>query len=122
MNNYSSLYWLTRLDNFNTLLIITAILSAIVIFIYCLCYAMAYDGKSKQAIGTYKKHKNRAFWIGTIACILVAFIPTKNEIVFIIAGGKTMSYIQSDTSLNKIPYQTTKIISDYLAKQIKEVK
>ena len=38
------------------------------------------------------------------------------------AGGKTMDFIESDTSINKIPAQTTKLITNYLEQQIKEVK
>ena len=46
------------------------------------------------------------------------FIPSKNDVIFIIAGGKTIDFIKSDTSINKIPAQTTKLITDYLQEQI----
>jgi len=49
-------------------------------------------------------------------------MPSKNDMILIYAGGKTMDYVQKDTSLQKIPYQTTAIISDYLDKTIKEMK
>lgn len=49
------------------------------------------------------------------------FLPTQKEAIMIIAGGKTMDFIQKDTSVRKIPHQTTEFISEYLDKQIKEL-
>ena len=67
-------------------------------------------------------------WIGRLpyiaffAGLFAAIIPDRQDAIMIIAGGKAMNYVQSDSSLNKLPYQTTAIISEYLDKQIEELK
>ena len=44
--------------------------------------------------------------------------------MLIIAGGKTLDYVQSDTSLQKIPYKATEIIlkkmDEYVDETIKD--
>ena len=61
--------------------------------------------------------------ISLILCIIITnLIPSKKEAIVILAGGKTMDFVQSDSSLSKIPHQATTIISSYLDKTIKEIK
>ena len=57
-----------------------------------------------------------------IAACIRLFLPTKNEMIMIYAGGKAMDFVQQDSSINKIPAQSTKIISDYLDKTIEDLK
>lgn len=128
MTNYSKLYWFTRLDSVHDFLMVIIVISSISIFIYCLFYlfnAMD-DGIDGDDINTYVKKFGRtktiALIFGIIALSLISFIPTKNEMIFIYAGGKTMNFVEKDTSLNKIPAQTTKLITDYLEKQLKDDK
>lgn len=45
-----------------------------------------------------------------ISLIIAVLTPTTKEAVFIYAGGKTLDYVQQDTSLRKIPYKATEII------------
>lgn len=45
-----------------------------------------------------------------ISLIIAVLTPTTKEAVFIYAGGKTLDYVQKDTSLQKIPYKATEII------------
>lgn len=54
--------------------------------------------------------------------MLEVFVPTKNEAIVIIAGGKTLDFIKQDSSLNKIPSQTTAIISQFLQNEIDTLK
>ncbi len=124
MNNYSKIYWLTRLDYINSLFIILLISSILALFVYYLVKVMdCLDEKDRQEYkANYGKIKTGAFYTCIISILIVVFIPTKNDMIMIYAGGKTMNYVQSDTSLKKIPYQTTQIISEYLDKSIKEIK
>lgn len=124
MNNYSKIYWLTRLDYINSLFIILLISSILALFVYYLVKVMdCLDEKDRQEYkANYGKIKTGAFYTYIISILIVVFIPTKNDMIMIYAGGKTMNYVQSDTSLKKIPYQTTQIISEYLDKSIKEIK
>jgi hypothetical protein len=60
------------------------------------------------------------FFVLGVVC--ASLTPTRNEAILIMAGGKTLDFAQSDTSLSKIPYEATEIISGYLEKSIKELK
>ena len=56
-----------------------------------------------------------------ISIVLATFLPSKDDMILIYAGGKAMDFVQADSSINKIPAQTTKFIKDYLDKQVKEL-
>ena len=124
MDNYSKIYWLTRLDNIQAFFIIAFTISMIVLLVYHLAMLIeCYDEDDrKEYKQNWSKYKNIAFWTTLIIGILLVFTPTKNDMILIYAGGKTMDYVQSDSSLSKIPYQTTTIISEYLDKSINELK
>ena len=129
MSNYSKIYWLTRLDNIQVLFFVLIVISAIAVIAYLVSYSAIYEygkGETEAAQSRFSK-KNK--WIVKYSLIsfilsflIVTFLPSKNDMIVIYAGGKTMNYIQSDTSLAKIPYQTTTIISNYLDKQINVLK
>lgn len=62
-------------------------------------------------------------WVGFLISFPIALlIPTKGEIIFISAGGKTIDFIKSDSSINKIPSQSTKLITDFMQDQIEKMK
>lgn len=128
MSNEAKIYWLTRLDGINGLFIWLSILIGffIVLIIFSSQASKDFDEfktgeELKQRIETRKKFTSKIGFL-TFLCIfsiLVSiFLPTKNEAILITAGGKTMDFIQNDTSINKIPSQTTAIISNFLEKQL----
>lgn len=122
MSNYSKMYWLTRLDGINTLL---GLAGTVCLFIAIFIYITTIEDGFENEPARLKKWQQRVKGLivsGLFLIILFTFIPTKNEAIIIIAGGKTLDYVQKDTSLNKIPYQTTTVISNYLYKIIKEMK
>lgn len=128
MSNYTELYWLTRLDYINGLTLAMAIIGLAYTPICLFSCALHSDFDSYYEDDSRKK--NREKWtskiklfltIGVIALLIRVLSPSKNEVIFIVAGGKTIDFIQKDTSLNKIPSQTTAIISSFLDKQIKEL-
>lgn len=133
MSNTASLYWLTRLDHIQSFLIAITIISSIAfvsIIIGCAMHADMDDyswNKDKEQ----DREKSRAKWkgflkpLGFIAglfSLVLVFLPTRDEAIFIVAGGKTIDFIQQDSSINKIPSQTTKAISVFLDNQIKELE
>ena len=131
MSNYSKIYWLTRLDSLGAFLTGLAICFFIAAFSYLLiayCF-MDKDWASadrKIEIDKFRvKSSMVAKWfipLGFIVMLINSFIPSRNEALLIMAGGKTLDYVQSDTSLSKIPQQTTTIISQYLDNALKEMK
>ena len=121
MNIYEKLYWLTRLDYLQNIFIAMTIILGLWFLGHLIAKCMGsledenyYLIKSKFA----RIIVPICFWLSlTTACL----IPTQKEAIFIIAGGKTINFIQSDTSLCKIPSQTTAIVSDFLNNQIKAI-
>jgi hypothetical protein len=132
MNIYWKLYLLTRLDGIIGLcvtLTIIAFLAAVVIIILNFIHAdfdeFYYDetlAKRKNLRTVITKKLKWIIPIGFICLIFSIMIPSKNETIFIVAGGKTIDWVQNDTSICKIPSQTTAIVSEFLDKQIKELK
>lgn len=122
MSNYSQLYWLTRLDAIYVTLFIGLLLSGLALIILHVVIAVESQWEDEKIVAKWRKKLNKLLYIFIPCLLLSLFMPSKQEVIFIYAGGKTMDFIQSDTSINKIPAQTTKLITDYLDKQIKDAK
>lgn len=128
MNNYEKIYWLTRLDEFTGLLGFIAVMCAFVLIGYGIGYLIAKDSfynsqdEADKFAEKYAKRRNLAFYILIAVLTLDVIIPSKNDAMMIIAGGATMNYIQSDSSLQKLPHQATEIISGYMDKKIDELE
>lgn len=127
MNNYWSLYLLTRLDNlvslFTTLTIVSLIGVLFLVIIYSINWIVG--DYNSDGEGTSRAISKQFKWLVPLSLVfsfLLVATPSKNEAIFIVAGGKTMDFIQNDTTINKIPAQTTILISEFLEKQINEVK
>jgi len=131
MDNYTKIYWLTRLDGINGFFIGMAIISIILILVIGIGLLIAHymndcfnGDELKQRLKTMAAFKSKlnylvfTFFLGTLVSI---FLPTQKEAVMIVAGGKTIDFIQNDTSIKKIPEQTTLLISSFFDKQIKEM-
>ena len=127
MDYYFKLYWLTRLDMLCALFVLITFLSLCGFAIYNIFkYVRASDNDwDKDEI---KEFKTRHGWIAKVSLPLLiigsigtVFIPTKDEAIFIIASGKTLDFVQKDTSVSKLPGQTTAYISKYLDEKLKEL-
>lgn len=127
MTNYSKIYWLTRLDQIQNLVTIVTIIFFVVAIMYPIVrYAVMDIEMSDSALEKWdKRAKWKLRWFGFISILIMLigiFTPSKNEMILIMAGGKTMDFVEKDTSLSKIPYQTAAIISSYLENSIQEMK
>lgn len=131
MNNYEKIYWLTRLDGLNSLFVVMSILSIALILLISISslaskdFDQYYDGhRLKERINTRLKFTSKIKYL-TLTLIVgvlgVIFLPTQKEAILIFAGGKTMDFVQKDTSIRKIPEQTTLLISTFFQKQIEEM-
>lgn len=125
------MYWLTRLDSIQNFLIFLVVMSVAGLILYYVCRATA--GELEFGLDNKERKKNDFLksysWVRKvcypmlfISIVMATLLPSKDDMIFIYVGGKTMDFVQSDTSINKIPAQTTKMISDYLDKTIKELK
>lgn len=120
MSSYAKMYWLTRLDKLNTIFVLFLLAGVVLLGLVVITW-LALEEKER---GKSKLKLRRLKIIGVISFIIgitgTSFCPTKVEAIEIIAGGKVIDFVQSDTSINKIPAQSTKVITDYLNNIIKE--
>jgi len=124
MSNTVLIYWLTRLSSIQGLFAAAAIIVTAIICVGLLAYTiMMVDGYEREVKELKQKRKwfvNR-IWIVCLLWIVAILTPDTKEAMLIIAGGKTMDYVQQDTSLKKIPYKATELILKKMDEYIDEV-
>jgi len=125
MSNIALIYWLTRLSSIQGLftaaaIIITAIIS-VGLFSYTIMMIDSSESEVKELKQKRKYFVNR-IWIVCLLWLVAILTPDTKEAMLIIAGGKTMDFVQQDTSLKKIPYKTTELILKKMDEYINEVE
>lgn len=123
MTNVEKIYWLTRLDVLNN--------GASGILAFSIVYGifigiMLLMGKDLVEESTMKKLTQHLKYIyiplAIISGLVKAFVPTKEEMILIWAGGSTLDYVQENKELKEIPDKATKVIINYLDEKLNEVK
>jgi hypothetical protein len=120
MNYSKQIYWLTRLDGihrlFDTMMIIAIFGLVILIVIKAINYLDCEEGtKRPWLVGTL------IFFL-SISTLGKTFLPTTKEAIFIVAGGRTLDYVSTDTSINKIPGKLADITTTWLDQKLNEMK
>lgn len=113
----NEIYWITRLDGINTVLIIMIVVGAIFCTVVGIAYfitngqviydsARGYEASKKENEGYRKTCSNVLKWtipITIISCLLRIFTPTTKEALLIWGVGGTIDYIKSNPVAKKIP-------------------
>ena len=124
MSNIVLIYWLTRLSSiqglFTTIAIIVTTTISAGLLIYTIMMVESYEDEIKELKQKRKWFVNR-IWIVCLLWVVSILTPDTKEAMLIIAGGKTMDYVQQDTSLQKIPYKATELILKKMDEYIDEV-
>jgi hypothetical protein len=120
MNYSKQIYWLTRLDGihrlFDTIMILSILGLVIYMVIKLIDYVELNEGtKRPWLVAT-------CIFFLSISAIGKTFLPTTKEAIFIVAGGKTLDYITTDTSVNKIPDKLANITTTWLDQKLDELK
>lgn len=122
---YSTIYWITRLDGIKDALEGVAIAS-LVLSIFAGVFSVVFVAEDCGIDGGMRKTIKRAFkiivFVGFFSLIANVFVPTRNEALLIIGGGKVYEYVQQDTALQKIPGATTEYIKVLLEREIDDIK
>lgn len=123
MNTTWQIYWLTRLDNLLTLFTVLLVLIVIGnIFYFIFRGVECYDQEDRNEFNKQWKGIKVTWFIAPVLALLVTMLPSKADMITIIVGAKVIDFAKSDTSIQKIPSQSTKIISDFLQGEIDKVK
>ena len=127
MDTYWGLYWITRLEGVNTLLKAFGIISVIICIALFLTWLLSVDTdkSSREDIKLLSATRKtiKRIWVSLIPILIVlwtvfALIPTQKEAIFIVAGGKTLNWAIQDSSLSRLPSQSTQLMSTFLEQQI----
>jgi len=114
MSNIALIYWLTRLSSISSFFLVLGIISSFVIGISIIAYSVAIiDPYVEDDEVRYKQIRKKfinKIWIPILLFVFYILTPNTKEAMLIIAGGKTIDYVQSDTSLQKIPFKATEVI------------
>lgn len=114
MSNIALIYWLTRLSSISDFFLTLGVISAAIISLGLSGYSVAIlDSYRDEEKIEYRQKRKKFFnkiWVPMLLFVLFILTPNTKEAMLIIAGGKTMDYVQSDTSLQKIPYKATELI------------
>jgi hypothetical protein len=119
MDNTFFIYLATRLSGIQAISVSIAVASGIALLVLMLYRLielddnLVYEYKVEQTtkrieINSKKQKIARRFLF--ISLFFAVFTPNTKEAVMIYAGGKTLDYVQKDTSLQKIPYKATELI------------
>ena len=124
MSNIALIYWLTRLSSISDFFLTLGVISAAIVGIGFLGYSMAVlDCWDDDRIAKYKVARKKFInktWVPMLFFVLYILTPNTKEAMLIIDGGKTMGYVQKDTSLQKIPYKATELVLKKMEEYIDE--
>jgi hypothetical protein len=117
MNNTFFIYLATRLSGIQAISVSIAVASGIALLVLILYRLIELDEtyeydkeRNIKRIDINKKQRKTAKRFLFISLFFAVFTPDTKEAVMIYAGGKTLDYVQKDTSLQKIPYKATELI------------
>jgi hypothetical protein len=116
MNNTLFIYLATRLSGIQAISVCITVASGIsllALILYRLDDNLTYGYRVEQTtkrIELNNKKQKIAKRFLFISLFFAVFTPDTKEAIMIYAGGKTLDYVQKDTSLQKIPYKATELI------------
>jgi hypothetical protein len=120
----ASIYWLTRLSSIQGMFAAASVITGLIIGIGIIGYSISifdcYSDEREKELKTKRKYFINRVWIPVLLLVFTILIPNTKEAMLIIAGGKTMDYVQKDTSLQKIPYKATELILKKMDQYIDE--
>lgn len=98
----SEIYWITRLDAANGLLVAFIAISAALSMMFTILYLV---GKSEdwEAVPIFKRIVKTSIPTLIISLLLYVFIPTKEDMFLIYGVGGTIDYIKQNDKAKQLP-------------------
>lgn len=122
----NELYWLTRLDVVNTILLISLIIGCFVILIsigIILNKRSDYGFEENDDDYIFTKKVLRTSSIVTfIICLFYIFIPTQKQALIIWGVGGTIDYIKSNDTAKQIPDKCIDALDKFIGEYVNEAK
>lgn len=115
----SELYWITRLDAANTVIIICFIAS--IIGFVCSLFAAVSNGVFENKEPCIERKCFRAFSISlTIFALLNIFVPSERDALLIYGIGGTIDYIKSNDTAKQLPDKCIQALDKLIDSYIEE--
>lgn len=125
MNEYLLLYLITRLDSLALPFMIGifgSVVLCVVSGITSVSFILAgYDDDEPPKLLAQKVLIRSSLVLASLLALTV-IIPSKDEMMLIIAGGKTIEYIKQDKNLQSIPFKTSELVAQVLDKELEKLK
>lgn len=125
MNWYSIFYWFSVVDNISHFALAVAILFTLVGFMAFLFKVFTDpDGhypKGKIVIPRAKSVFRWCVCIAPLAWIMWLLLPTKKQMLMIVAGGTVGNFIQGDSSIRALPADVTKYLHLSMKREIEDL-
>lgn len=103
------LYWLTRVD-FIVAIATMLLFASIIVFIFIIVHWLI-DDEIPDKVKSIKKY---GCIIGATSFIIVAFIPTKEDLLLICGLGPTIDYIQDNEKVKELPDKCVEALSKWV--------
>lgn len=121
VNWYKVFYWMTVADNVK---MVTGILS-IALGIYIFIGFLAALGVGDSPWSDWERASRKAYLIVLIPFFISIFswmlVPSKRDMMVIVAGGSIGNFVSSDSSSRAIPAELTRYVRNYLKKEADDV-
>ena len=127
MNEYFLIYIICRLDAFAITLKVWLLLIGFII-IGAVCFWIGFSGPyaTDEASANVRKIAatvfKRAAFAFVVGMTVLPFVPSTQNALTILAGGKTLEFANKDKSLQKIPGQTTAIVASFLQNELNKLR
>lgn len=119
MNETFMLYLLTRLDDLSTLCTLIAIFGSM---IWGLAWIpLSIEGVLNKHLNKHKKTMMKLLWIPIIAAVFSVLLPSKNDVIFIIAGTGLIEISKTDTA-QRLASKSVLVFEQYLDKLAEKSK
>lgn len=114
----SEIYWITRLDAINVLLVIFLLISIVVFVIYLIGFLLNggdidedFDKKDFRVFKTF-------FFSSALLSIAVVFTPSEKDMFMIYGIGGTIDYIKSNDTAKQLPDKCIKALDKFVDEYI----
>lgn len=121
----AELYWITRLDYFNTAITVLLVILTLISVVYITtCVIVRQDDPTESERRKYNKFKKFTIILSliTFLCALIRILtPSTKEALIIYGAGGVIEYVQSNETVKELPDKAVqcldKLLDEYLTEE-----
>lgn len=121
MNWYKIFYWFSIVENISNFALAIAIIFSIIAVVSWLVKVFCDEDYDKNILKKAMPIFKWSLPFAIAGWLIFTFIPTKKQILMIIAGGSVGNFIQGDSSVQKLPADVTRYLHLSMKKEIESL-